>query len=495
MDVAEKGRARCRLPEAIPAVAAMLIGLWGITTPSFWRDESVSALAASMPIDDLWHLLGSIDRVHALYYLLLRPFAAFSTGELAMRLPSAIATAAAAYGIAVLGRRLATPGAGLLAGSLYAVLPMVSRYAQEARSYAIVTAVAVLATWVLIEAARRSSRRWYAAYGACLVLLGWFHVYALLLVVAHAVTVLWWRQAPRSVPASPSLPASVPPSRPSPASVSASRSGIARFAGALVVAAAGIVPLALLAAGQREAQLSWLKPSKLTDVVWFGEEVAGTGWVALLLVALMLIGAFSGGRLTAVALPWALLPFVSMAISVVHPVFQPRYVLFAVPAMALLAGAGLNAMRPRALGWIGVLLVAALTVPAHLTIREPDTRPDNLRDMAATLLARQRPGDAVLYVTKNRRLFVAVYEDAYRGLRDLTYAPGRREPRTAAQFAAALEGVERVWLVSGGRKHKDRSFVEDDERYLALMADRDFTLTSTDDFGYSWFALYVRERR
>ncbi|WP_344745188.1 glycosyltransferase family 39 protein [Streptosporangium vulgare] len=458
-------------------MAALLIGLWGITTPSFWRDESVSAMAAAMPLDDLWHLLDSIDRVHALYYLLLRPFAAFSTGELAMRLPSVVATAAAAYGVAVLGRKLAAPGAGLVAGLLYAALPMVSRYAQEARSYAIVTAVAVLATWVLAEATRRSSPRWYLAYGACLVLLGWFHVYALLLVVAHVVTVVLFRY-----------------SAPSP-SPSSSRPDLVWFAGALTVAVAGIAPLALLAAGQREAQLSWLKPTKLTDVAWFGEEVAGTVWVALLLVALMLLGAFSGGRLAAVALPWALLPFVSMAISIVYPVFNPRYVLFAVPAMALLAGAGLNALRPRALGWIGLVLVAALTVPTHLTIREPDRRPDNLRDMAATLLARQRPGDAVLYVGENRRLFAAVYEDAYRNLRDLTHAPGRRTPRTAAQFTAALDGVERVWLVTGGRKHKSRDFVEDDERYLALMANRDFTLKSTDDFGYSWFGLYVRERR
>ncbi|WP_440067110.1 glycosyltransferase family 39 protein [Streptosporangium sp. OZ121] len=481
MGVAEKGRVRprerSRLPEAIPAAAAMLIGLWGITTPSFWRDESVSALAAAMPLGDLWHLLDSIDRVHALYYLLLRPVAAFSTGELAMRLPSVVATAAAAYGITVLGRRLATPGAGLLAGLLYVALPMVSRYAQEARSYAIVTAVAVLATWVLVEATRRSGRRWYLAYGACLVLLGWFHVYALLLVLAHVVTVLWWRRAP------------------SPSSPSPFRPDAVRFAGALAVAVAGIAPLALLAAGQREAQLSWLEPSKLTDVAWFGEELAGTVGVALLLVALMLLGTFAGGRLAAVALPWALLPFVSMAISIVHPVFNPRYVLFAVPAMALLAGAGLNAVRPRALGWIGLVLVAALTVPTHLTIREPDRRPDNLRAMAATLLDRQRPGDAVLYVGENRRLFAAVYEDAYRNLRDLTHAPGRRTPRTAAQFTAALEGVERVWLVTGGRKHKSRDFVEDDERYLALMANRDFTLKSTEDFGYSWFGLYVRERR
>ncbi|MFF3437327.1 glycosyltransferase family 39 protein [Streptosporangium sp. NPDC002721] len=478
VEVVEKGRVRSRLPEAIPAVAAVPAGLWGVTTPSFWRDESVSVMAASMPLDDLWHLLGSIDRVHALYYLLLRPVAAFSTGELAMRLPSVVATAAAAYGVTVLGRRLATPGAGLLAGLLYVALPMVSRYAQEARGYAIVTAVAVLATWVLVEATRRSSRRWYLAYGACLVLLGWFHVYALLLVVAHVVTVLWWRVSSSS---------SSPPSSPRPE--------VLRFAAGLAVAAAGVAPLALLAAGQREAQLSWLKPSKLADVAWFGEEVAGTVGVALLLVALVIVGMFSDRRLAAVALPWALLPFVSMAISLVHPVFNPRYVLFAVPAVALLAGAGLNAVRPRALGWVGLVLVAALTVPTHLTIREPDRRPDNLRDMAATLLARQRPGDAVLYVGENRRLFAAVYEDAYRNLRDLTHAPGRRTPRTAAQFTAALEGVERVWLVTGGRKHRNRAFVEDDERYLALMANRDFTLRSTDDFGYSWFGLYVRERR
>ncbi|MEO3859110.1 hypothetical protein [Acrocarpospora sp. B8E8] len=34
--------ARCALVEAVPAVAAAVVGLWGITTPSFWRDESVA---------------------------------------------------------------------------------------------------------------------------------------------------------------------------------------------------------------------------------------------------------------------------------------------------------------------------------------------------------------------------------------------------------------------------------------------------------------------
>lgn len=283
MGVAEtieiRQRVRLRRPEVLPAVAAMVLGLWGVTTPSFWRDESVSALAAAMPLRDLWNLLGGIDRVHALYYLLLRPIAAISTGELAMRLPSVVATAVAAYGIAFLGGKLATPRAGLLAGLFYAALPMVSRYAQEARSYAIVTAVAVLATCVLIEAAQRSSRRWYLGYAACLVLLGWFHAYALLLVIAHAVTVILWHRRDLA----PSV---------------SHRREIARFAGALAVAGAGIVPLAFLTAGQRGAQLSWLTSPGLADVSTFGQEIAGNPWVALPMVALMIFGAFAGGRLT-----------------------------------------------------------------------------------------------------------------------------------------------------------------------------------------------------
>ncbi len=101
-------------------------GLWSVWVPSFWRDESVSALAASRPIGDLWELLGHMDRVHALYYLLLRPVAWVSTSELALRLPSVLATAAAAYGIAALGRHLASARVGLLAGLVFAALPMVS---------------------------------------------------------------------------------------------------------------------------------------------------------------------------------------------------------------------------------------------------------------------------------------------------------------------------------------------------------------------------------
>ena len=64
----------------------------------------------------------------------------FGYGELALRLPSAIAMAVAAVFVAALGRRLVSPGAGLAAGLLFAVIPDISLYGQDARSYAMVDA-------------------------------------------------------------------------------------------------------------------------------------------------------------------------------------------------------------------------------------------------------------------------------------------------------------------------------------------------------------------
>lgn len=422
-----------RWAEPVAAVVALVVGLWGVGVPSFWRDESVSALAASRPLGEVWDLLGHMDRVHALYYLLLRPVAWISTSELALRLPSVLATAAAAYGIAALGRHLASARAGLLAGLVFAALPMVTRYAQEVRSYAIVTALAVLATWLLV------TRRHHAGYAAVIVLLGWCHVYGLLLVVAHAF---------------------VAPDR-------------RRFGRALLIAGAWLAPLAVLAAGQRGVQLGWLRSPTWAALPAFAQEVMGSRWGIVPLLGLAVFGA--RGALGRVAGPWALLIPLSMLVSLVYPIYSPRYVLFALPGVALLAGAGLDRLRPRPLAWAGLALLVALTVPKHLSLRTPDSRPDDLRSMAAALLERQRPGDAVLYVDATYKWFAGVYAEPYRKLIEL-------QPGDIGEY-------ERVWVVSGGRKHQNSAFVETDRDYLALQ--KGYEARYFKDFGYSWFALYV----
>ncbi|MEU8660731.1 glycosyltransferase family 39 protein, partial [Actinoplanes philippinensis] len=87
-------------------------------------------------------------------------------GTFALRLPSLIAAVLTAVVVTELGRRAAGDTVGLLAGLLWAVLPVVSRYGQEARPYAIAVLFAALALLALIRLLDRPGAGRAAAYAA-----------------------------------------------------------------------------------------------------------------------------------------------------------------------------------------------------------------------------------------------------------------------------------------------------------------------------------------
>jgi len=102
---------------------------------------------------------GQIDAVLGIYYFGLHLWmAVFGDSATAMRLPSVIAMAAAAAVVSLIGRRLGGGVAGLASGLIFAVIPSVSRYAQEARPYAFATFFAALATLMFLRAMERP--RW-----------------------------------------------------------------------------------------------------------------------------------------------------------------------------------------------------------------------------------------------------------------------------------------------------------------------------------------------
>src|SRR5260370_999605 len=146
---------------------------------------------------DVIAMLGDVDAVHGEYYLLMWPRAhVVGVSEVVMRLPSAVAMAAAAGGVAAGGRRLGSWQAGLCSGLVFAALPMTSRYGQEARSYALVTAAAVLASYLLVRVITTPGRRWLVGYGLSLAALGSLNIFGLLIVPAHAVTLAATRRRP-----------------------------------------------------------------------------------------------------------------------------------------------------------------------------------------------------------------------------------------------------------------------------------------------------------
>src|SRR5579859_8173344 len=70
---ATRPRYRPDLTLIIPTAVTMIVMLWGITAPSYWRDEAATLSATSRSLPQLLRMLGHIDAVHGLYYLLLWP--------------------------------------------------------------------------------------------------------------------------------------------------------------------------------------------------------------------------------------------------------------------------------------------------------------------------------------------------------------------------------------------------------------------------------------
>ncbi|WP_244317488.1 glycosyltransferase family 39 protein [Streptomyces bauhiniae] len=382
---------RTTAPVLVPAVLATALGLWGLTRQSsMWRDESVTYQVAHRPLGQLLALLGHIDAVHGLYYLLMHAvFALWDGGLVALRLPSVLATALAAAGVGALGTRLAGPRTGVLAGVLFALFPATQQYAQEGRSYALVTAGVVWATYLFLRG------RW-VGYGMVLAVACWVHEFAALVLCAHAVTlrllgVPWRRWA---------------------------------------VAAAGVLmsvaPLAVVSARQADRQLGWLgRPSA---AMWLA-------FLAVSALGLLLSRVLADRTVTALALPLLIVPpGLLITASLLKPWYVDRYVLYALAGLALLGGLALDRL-PAHLGRIAACVLAVVLLPASLSVRTPESRKDDVVAVADTVRKLSRPGDGVLFLPSRRREWLLSYPTVYARLDDLALA---RSPAASH----TLEGTE-----------------------------------------------------
>ncbi|UUY49864.1 hypothetical protein NRK68_23130 [Streptomyces yangpuensis] len=339
-----------------------------------WRDESVTWQVAHRSPGAILDLLGRVDAVHGLYYVLMHGvFHAWDGGLWALRLPSVAATALAAAGVAAVAHRLVGERAALVAGCVYAVLPPVQMYAQEGRSYALVAAAVVWATYLMLR------ERW-VAYTLVLLAGCWLHEFAALALLAHAFTARHARGW--------------------------------RWSAATVVAL--LLPLAAVSVRQAHQQLGWLGRPSWQD--WAAYAVVGG--------ACLLLARGAPRDLVRVALPLVLLPpGLLMAVSLLNPWYVDRYVLYALAGPALLAGARLAAAR----GWWPWVLAGALLVPFGIWsawLRTPESRKDDVLAVAAAVRERARPGDAVVFMPSRRREWLLSSPEVYEGLRDPALAAG-----------------------------------------------------------------------
>ncbi len=458
-------------PAWLPLVAALvtlLVGLYKITGPSFTRDESATLAAVHRSFPQLVSMLGHVDVVHGAYYALIWVVVRIGgSGEFAVRLPSAIAMAVAAAMVTLLGRRLVSCWAGLAAGLTFAFLPQVSWFAENAREGAVLTALACVASYFLLRALQTGALqqdaargRWLLAYGVTLVALGLTNLFGLLLVVAHAVTLAWSRREYR-----------------------VDRGFVLRWAAAVVVTVILVSPVAV--AGYSELrQIHWIKPPGLYSLLSVERLVGDT---VLFLVVLVIVacavlvstGVVSSGRaspgadgprrsahwppgLLSMALPWLLLPpAILLTASVIHPVYIFRYIVYCIPAAALLIGAALAALG-RYAGPVAFVVIVLTGLHSQFAERRADGHDVNIR-RADHLVARyQRPGDALLNISaqtgprkgSGERTLEGAYPYGLARLRDVSAGASPQQSATlggtyasAAVIRQRLTRVARLWVV------------------------------------------------
>jgi len=426
-------------PGAIAVLAAVISGAWACR-PSLWFDEGATISAsASRTLPELWRLLGHIDAVHGLYYLLMHGwFTIFPPTEFWSRVPSSLAVGAAAAGVTVFTKQFSSRATAVCAGVVFAILPRMTWAGIEARSYAFAAAAAVWLTVLFVAAVRHNRPRFWLCYALALMLSMLLSLNLILLVLVYAAM----------------LPL-----------LARGKSQVIWWAATSTVALGIMTPFIMFAHGQ-VWQVNWIFPVSwhyAFDILlrqYFDHSVPFAILTAVLILA-AIVARLARARASAgetrtlliICAAWIVIPtgvtVIYSAIS--EPVYFPRYLILTAPAMAVVMAVCIVtiARKPWPIAGV-VLLFAVAALPNYLfTQRWPYAKEGwDYSQVADLISSHAAPGDCLM-VDNNVpwkpgpvRALLATRPAAFRSLIDVergVYGP---------KVGALWDGHVAVWLTT-----------------------------------------------
>jgi mannosyltransferase len=490
---ARGGPAAKYLPVAIAVATMAVLGVWGLARQNaMGNDEVASRWAAMLSLGQLFHLLSHVDAVHGLYYLLLHCWIAVGSTPTIIRIPSVIFMAAAAGLIVIVGRRLTgSAWAGLFAGLIMGLTPVISFYAQTARSYAMVFFCVLATTLALVRAleaedagwtGRPLARRWLL-YGALVTVGGYLNELSLLVLAAHAVTVLLTRYGWRTV---------------------------RHWAVTGAVGAFLVLPVVVFSL-REDAAISWATRPDLHDIgILFHDYFGATNLVAVFMLAFAVFAVLpaaglpairalqprpaagagpdvawwkrGGISLPSVAAPLLVLPSGLLVVesAVGKALYADRYILYCEAGAALLAGAGVyrigqwagpwlgrrlaglrsggDAAGWRSLVWLPGVIVCVCALVLQLApqqrVRTPQSREFDYGNPAFYIGAHAQKGDGILFFNTFYRKIRLGYPQDFRKITDFAMSVSPAQSGTFNGFNKPFPAVRslmltyrRIWAV------------------------------------------------
>jgi mannosyltransferase len=424
---------------------AVFAGSW---IPSFWGDEAASVMSAERSLPSLFRMLGNVDAVHGTYYLFLHFWIEiFGASEISVRFPSAIAIGILVAGTFVLGRMLGGRNLGIVAALICAVSPRASYIGGDARSYALSTALGVWLTVLLVTLIRRRVRTRLAWLGYALLAAAgvYLFLYLGLLLLVHGIYVFTSRRA-----------------------IGMGRRWLAATA-VTVVLSAPIIAYGYAERGQVAflAKRNYGTPHGILVTQWFVNPYLAVAAWALMIVAVVagVIAWRHGARLSEsvrLGAIWTAVPTLALlALNMVEPTYNLRYLSFCIPGIAILMAAGILALRRRWIILPALALVVACAIPTDVAQRLPYAKDggSDLAQTAALIGSEAQAGDAVVFdrttkPSERPRLGEHLFPSDYAGLVDVAlhtpYASRSGLWDTTwplDEITDRFDGISTVWLI------------------------------------------------
>lgn len=384
---------------ALLAASAAVVRFKSLDAKPFWFDECYSAELARIDWRNFAHLLWWREANMSLYYVLLRAWTHFGQSPFFIRSLSAaiaVATVPAMYWLAL---ELYDRRVGLIAASLLTFNAYHLRYSQEARSYALFVLLAVLSSGFLVMWLKQPSRRLLLAYETASVLAVYAHFYALFLVLAQWMMLRWGRP-PKDLPKD--------------------SEAMRCLRRAWITIAIASAPLLIFVAKTGAGPIKWIQRPGLSDLFRFAEQLSGgTLWTLLAVSLACILALIPSGRKLWIPqqqwptwriqflLTWLMFPIaLTVVLSLARPVFLPRYMIFCLPPLLILAAAGVASVRTRWLSsttWI-CFLVLSWQATNFVYAHDYDAERDASGAAASFILDHATSGDAIVFHIANTRV-------------------------------------------------------------------------------------------
>jgi uncharacterized membrane protein len=413
---------------------------------SLWRDEVDAIRFSSWPLSQLLAGLFQMGHNGPLFFLLLRPWRVLTgDSELALRFPAVVLGSLAIPLAYILSRQLGLKRrVGLGLSLLLATSPYLVWYGQEAKMYALLLSLILLAFLAYLKALRQPQARWWLVFVGATTLSFYTHILAPLMLPVFGLTALLHRNSLSQAWRAWSL--------------------------SMLCLTVPYLPLAwwqlpLLLAGFQSGHIFY----SLREQVFLLLQLYSSGLsrfigltAVIIFVFLFLSGLLLGTthrsrgavwpkprqRLTLAS--WVLVPpLIVYLISLRVQVFEDRYLIYITPAFYLLVAIGLSVVRHYQ-RWLAALCLGLILTINLMGIWQQQRQPlkADFRAVAGYLAGQPRPPQTIMIQAPYLQHTLAYYYGTdYQLLEGLWTNGGKTEVEVNHEMRVLTAGLKEVWLI------------------------------------------------